>query len=604
MRLIFISSFCVRPKESSIRMKKTLKIDIDVSMYESIEILKNFQVKQQILSEVNNILKKKGQKSSAVSIEKAIRNAVSLLLSRKKEKVPTILSIYLPINSIEHVSDTIVPSISSDEDLSTSNITDNDDSNNSPARSPTSSLSSNSSKIFFSMSDSMLKVDVSFEYLKDYFQHSLTTNNKPMNLDKILTDVCTYAFLELTASVNIHELKNEISLQISHIVKSARRRACNRSIIAILRSINLFSFIFKSVKSLKQNESIMDFVQYRNNDDASPILLIRKINGEIDILQFYPFSDTIEITFNEVLVQKALSSFNITRTVDVEELSNLIQTCALSSNLKLDVVDVEEIFKTKILFDRVSQDCIKSSFLTAIVKQIETDQILNSFDRTSVNDFPSFDSDDLDAIIGRTYITRGIKRTYKEDPISIKPNRNMYRHNKISKYKRDLLHLKDTYHLTDSAFKAIFQYVQNKKKIYSLKEIEGLRKQTNAKFPILFTSTSAYVKFEYAVRTAIFVARKYEPKLEQYDTLNIRFNMDGTLIGNKHIVAISVNYIEGGHPCQRAKNLVPLGLFEVQKENTELLRTSLPAEFINDIKSVKYTVIGEKKYTYSYSIRW
>ena len=107
----------------------------------------------------------------------------------------------------------------------------------------------------------------------------------------------------------------------------------------------------------------------------------------------------------------------------------------------------------------------------------------------------------------------------------------VYRHNKISKDKRDLLHLKDTYHLTDSAFKAIFQYVRNKKKIYSLKEIEGLRNQTNAKFPILFTSTSAYVKFEYAVRTAIFVARKYKPKLEQYDTLNIRFNMDGTLIG-------------------------------------------------------------------------
>ncbi|CAF4393488.1 unnamed protein product, partial [Adineta steineri] len=107
-------------------------------------------------------------------------------------------------------------------------------------------------------------------------------------------------------------------------------------------------------------------------------------------------------------------------------------------------------------------------------------------------------------------------------------------------------------------------------------------------------STSAYVKFEYAVRTAIFVARKYEPKLEQHDTLNIRFNMDSTLIGNKHIVAISVNCIEGGHPCQTAKNLVPLGLFEVQKENTELLRTSLPAEFINDIKSVKYIAIGAK----------
>ncbi|CAF0854002.1 unnamed protein product [Adineta steineri] len=563
-------------------------------MHGCVELLKEVQVKQQILSEVNNILKKKGQTSSIVSIDKAIRNAISLLSSRKKEKALTILSIYLPMNSIEHVSDTVVPSISSDEDLSSTNISDNEDSSNSTSSSPTSPSLSNRTNFCFSPSDNILKVDFSFEYLEDYFKHSLTKNNKPMTIDKILTDICTYVFLDLRAAVNIRELKNEISLQISHTVKHARRRADSKSIIRVLRSVNLFSFIFKSIKPLKQVQSIIDFVQYQNSDNKSPILLIRKINDEIDILQFYPSLDEVEITFNEKLVQKALSSFNVLRTVDVEELSNLIQTCALSSNLKLNIVDAEEILKTKILFDRTSLDCIKSSFLTATVKQVEIDQNLNSFHNAYVTDPHSFDSDDLDAIIGRTYTTRGIKRSYEEDPISIEPNRNMYRRNKILTDKRDLLHLKDTYHFTDSALKAIFQYIQSKKKLYSLKEIEKLRKQTNAKFPILFTSTSAYVKFEYAVRTAIFVARKYEPKLEQHDTLNIRFNMDGTLIGNKHIVAISVNCIEGGHSCQTAKNLVPLGLFEVQKENTELLRTSLPAEFINDIKSVKYIAIGAK----------
>ena len=80
--------------------------------------------------------------------------------------------------------------------------------------------------------------------------------------------------------------------------------------------------------------------------------------------------------------------------------------------------------------------------------------------------------------------------------------------------------------------------------------------------------------------------------------------MDGTLIGNKHTVAISINCIEGGNHCQAAKNLIPLGLFGVQKENTELLRQNLPNEFINDIKSVKHISIREKKYQYSYSARW
>jgi len=77
---------------------------------------------------------------------------------------------------------------------------------------------------------------------------------------------------------------------------------------------------------------------------------------------------------------------------------------------------------------------------------------------------------------------------------------------------------------------AIFQYVRSKRKLYSLKQIERLRKKTNRKFSILFTTTSAYVRFEYAVRTATFFTRKYQPKLEQFDILNIRFNMDGTLI--------------------------------------------------------------------------
>ena len=74
----------------------------------------------------------------------------------------------------------------------------------------------------------------------------------------------------------------------------------------------------------------------------------------------------------------------------------------------------------------------------------------------------------------------------------------------------------------------------------SLKEIKRLRKETNIKFRITFTSTSAYVKFEYVVPTAIFVARKYESKLEQFDTVTIRFNVNAILIENKHIVVSRV----------------------------------------------------------------
>ncbi|CAF1547595.1 unnamed protein product [Adineta ricciae] len=336
-----------------------------------------------------------------------------------------------------------------------------------------------------------------------------------------------------------------------------------------------------------------EFAQYRNKDDLSPILLIRETIEETDVFQFYPCSNVVEITLNNVFVKKTLSSFDILGTLDIDEISNLVRRCALIYDLKLDTSVFDEALKTKILFGCASSTC-NSCVLTVATKAERVDEACSDVDQTLANDSPTFSEEEIDAIVGRTYTTRGVKRSYEEDPIVVEPNRNMYRHNKMMKDKRDLLHLKDTHYLTDSALKAIVQYVQSKKKLFSIKEIERLRKRTNSKFPIIHTKTSAYVRFEYAVRAAIFVARKYEHKLDQFDMLNIRFNMDGTLIGNKHIVAISINCIEGGNQCQAAKNLIPLGLFEVQKENTELLRQTLPLEFVNDIKSVKYISIGAK----------
>ena len=287
-----------------------------------------------------------------------------------------------------------------------------------------------------------------------------------------------------------------------------------------------------------------------------------------------------------------LSSFDL-RVLNIDELCFIVKECALICNLNLDIPNVEETLKTAILFDRTS-DNSSSYFLTVVLKCVSAPEISKDYDRIPINDSHPFSAEEIDSIIGRIYSTRDIKRSYEEGSVLVEPNQNMYRQKKTMKDKRDLLHLKDAYQLTDTAFNATFRYIRNKRKLYSLRAIRKLRKRTNEKFPILFTTTSAYVKFEYAVRTAVFVARRYRPKLEQFDKLNIRLNMDGTLIGNKHIVAISINCIEGGCECQMAKTLVLLGLFEIQKENTELLRKTLPIEIIKDIKSVKHISIGAK----------
>ncbi|CAF1352394.1 unnamed protein product [Rotaria sordida] len=72
--------------------------------------------------------------------------------------------------------------------------------------------------------------------------------------------------------------------------------------------------------------------------------------------------------------------------------------------------------------------------------------------------------------------------------------------------------------------------------------------------------------------------------------------MDGTLMGNKHVVAISVNCVDGGSSSQIAQNLVPVGIFEIQKESNELLRKTLPKEFLELIQSIKQLGVTRTKY--------
>ncbi|CAF5096664.1 unnamed protein product, partial [Rotaria sp. Silwood1] len=98
-------------------MNKSLKIEIDVSMYESIDALKDPSVIDKIVGEINEILQKKGQRANNSSIVKSYKNAVSLLRWKKKQISPGLLTIYLPTNVLEFIQDTVVPNASSDEDV-------------------------------------------------------------------------------------------------------------------------------------------------------------------------------------------------------------------------------------------------------------------------------------------------------------------------------------------------------------------------------------------------------------------------------------------------------------------------------------------------------
>ena len=92
---------------------------------------------------------------------------------------------------IESSGDTVVSTASSDEDASETSVSEDDDNINNVSNSQCSPRSSFDSRIPFSLCNNVLKVDTTFEYLLDHFKHSLLMNGKPLNLEKIVTNVCT-----------------------------------------------------------------------------------------------------------------------------------------------------------------------------------------------------------------------------------------------------------------------------------------------------------------------------------------------------------------------------------------------------------------------------
>lgn len=160
-------------------MKNTSTIEVNVSKYSSVETLKDSKTIVEILNEPSN------------SIRKARKNTVFRLLSKKKHMLPKVLIVYLLMAVVQDRLYTTVATISLDEDAPETSVIEDDhnayNSYDSKASSPTIS---HDSHISLSMTDKFVKVDVTFEYLKTYFKHTLSMNSKPINIERVLSDIC------------------------------------------------------------------------------------------------------------------------------------------------------------------------------------------------------------------------------------------------------------------------------------------------------------------------------------------------------------------------------------------------------------------------------
>ncbi|CAF1520971.1 unnamed protein product [Didymodactylos carnosus] len=206
-------------------------------------------------------------------------------------------------------------------------------------------------------------------------------------------------------------------------------------------------------------------------------------------------------------------------------------------------------------------------------------------------------NEDIDEIVGpyRSPRTRKNKDVvYNEECFRDLVRTNEKWDEEKKKIKRELLHLKDEHNITDKGLDAIDKFIKKHQKFFSIHFVRKNRKEVNQKFPIVSVVDGSYVQFEYAIKTALFIAQRKNRNLHQLPQITFRLNMDGTLIGNKHIVAISVNCVEGGRDCQSPKNLVPVSLFEFPKESCELYRKILPKSFLDSLSSVTYVRLNKK----------
>ncbi|CAF3358763.1 unnamed protein product [Rotaria socialis] len=379
-----------------------------------------------------------------------------------------------------------------------------------------------------------------------------------------------------------------------------------------------------SVSSTDANDNSSDEQEYllTNNDVVQqvPLLTFDYTNEEglmictnfifrdKDTICIQPGNTCLHIHICESFALRALELFDLNGSIDINEILIIIRTYCKKRQIVPDITKTEETIKTTILDRRINN--VESNIFTCTIILYDSEYCLSNEENV-----------DLDVLLGPVYSTRGTKRksqivpfdsensdleessddddclcqsgvasaskrNYKQNPLSIKKE----------ELKRKFLHIKDEHHITDSAIKAMYQFFKESKEVfYSMAELEQVRNKSNQKIPLKFTKDSAYAPFEFALRVAVFVAIKFLPDLLQLNKLSFRLNMDGTLMGNKHVVAISVNCVDGGASCHTAKKLVPVGIFEIQKESNELLRKTLPKYFLDSIQSVKYLNVTRKK---------
>ncbi|CAF2891926.1 unnamed protein product [Rotaria sp. Silwood2] len=245
-----------------------------------------------------------------------------------------------------------------------------------------------------------------------------------------------------------------------------------------------------------------------------------------DIICIQPGNACLHMHISESFALRALEIFDLTRIVYVDDILFIVEAYCRKRQLVPNIEKHKEILKTTILDRRIYN--VRTSFFSCTL-------ILEDPDSCTLNETYV----DLDALLGPIYSTRGIKRkgqlvlsdsensdleehSHEQDdlwqPGAGSSSKKNDKKDNISAEKEELrrkfLHIKDEHHITDSAIKAMYKFFrETKEAFYSMAELEQVRNEANRKIPLTFTKDSTYVPFEFALRTAVFVAKKFRSDL-------------------------------------------------------------------------------------------
>ncbi|CAF1569393.1 unnamed protein product, partial [Didymodactylos carnosus] len=376
-----------------------------------------------VQARVLNTLKANKQTAGQGVVVKACQNAVSLLVSREKLRPPTLLSVYIPSKFVSSNNDdyrtALPPSVTIPLDFAQNIV-------------PVVPVLE---EINFQYETWIgFIAEANLAYMLPFFKHCSSTTVKALNLQKVCDQICDFVFLQLKYFVNMRALKHELSLKICHIVQAAKKKAAGKSTIGVLTKTQCFRFFLKSIVPLARCNQFNGYHAFKSKNN---LLLVHASfeNDTPDVMCFQSNSNSVDVTYSYSIVAKALEIYDMIGTVSIDEIMSTIELYFLSSKLCFDAASVVQSLKADFLQCRNCTDSAKYfTIQIPLINNVFVDSAINSID-TGISPVSSPSDVEMDAIIGRSYPTRGTKRSYIEDSVEEPDKRNEKWHSYIAETK-------------------------------------------------------------------------------------------------------------------------------------------------------------------------